>query len=100
MLVTCEQMSQAERRLFSSGVSPEPYMNEAGRLCALAILDFLPRPSRAFIFCGKGNNGGDALVVARWLKHFGWQVEIFLCEDESRLSPLARKKYNEFLSEP
>lgn len=100
MLVSCEQMSEAERRLFATGVSPEPYMDEAGRLCAAAILRFFPIPGLASVFCGKGNNAGDALVVARWLRRAGWKVTLHLCQDGGGLSPLAAKKLSEFLAEP
>jgi hydroxyethylthiazole kinase-like uncharacterized protein yjeF len=97
MLVTCSEMSEAERIFFSGNRSPEPWMDEAGRLCAAAILDFFPTPGRAAIFCGKGNNGGDALVVGRWLKREGWIVSL---ERTEALSDLAGKKLAEFEAEP
>lgn len=67
-------------------------MDEAGRLCAAAILDYFPSPARAILFCGKGNNGGDALVVGGWLKRHGWSVELRLA---GTLSELAQKKMAE-----
>lgn len=97
--MTCAQMSEAERHLFSGGVSPEPYMNEAGRLCAAAILSFVPEPARAAIFCGKGNNAGDALVVARWLKRNGWEIDLHFSHGSEALSELARKKLVELQEE-
>ena len=42
MLVTCSEMSEAERIFFSGDRSAEPWMDEAGRLCAAAILNFFP----------------------------------------------------------
>jgi ADP-dependent NAD(P)H-hydrate dehydratase / NAD(P)H-hydrate epimerase len=100
MLVTCSEMSEAERLFFSGDRSPEPWMDEAGRLCAAAILDFFPSAARAKVFCGRGNNGGDALVVARWLKREGWWVEVILSDGVEGLSPLARKKFAEWEEEP
>jgi hydroxyethylthiazole kinase-like uncharacterized protein yjeF len=99
MLVTCSGMSEAERRFFADR-SPEPWMDEAGRLCAAAILDFFPEPARAIAFCGKGNNGGDALVLARWLKRHGWETEIRCSGPSDDLSPLARRKLAEYEDEP
>lgn len=96
MLVTCQQISEAEAQLFSSGVSAEPYMDEAGRQCAEAIRQFFPEPGRASVFCGKGNNGGDALVVARHLKTWGWQVELHFIQSPDQRSPLSQKKLAEF----
>jgi len=100
MLVTCEQMSRAEERLFSSGASPEPYMDAAGAGCARVIRKFFPAPARAAVFCGKGNNGGDALVVARWLKRWGWEVELHFSHGPDHLSELATKKLSEYEEEP
>lgn len=100
MLVSCEQMSEAEGRFFASGTDPEPYMDEAGRLCADAILRFRPVPGHAEIFCGKGNNAGDALVVAKWLRRSRWKVDLQLCAGRGGLSELAAKKLAEFHSEP
>lgn len=96
MLVTCQQLSEAEAKLFSSGVSAEPYMDEAGRQCAEAIRQFFPEPGKASVFCGKGNNGGDALVVARHLKTWGWQIELHFIQSPDERSPLSRKKLTEF----
>lgn len=100
MLVTCEEMSAAEKRLFSSGISAETLMNEAGYRCALAVRQFFPSPGRAVVFCGKGNNGGDALVVARWLKRWSWSVEIRFSHGREELSPLGLKKRDEWEAEP
>ncbi|NLT69999.1 MAG: NAD(P)H-hydrate dehydratase [Verrucomicrobiaceae bacterium] len=100
MLVTCEEMSAAERRLFSTGVAPEPYMEEAGRRCAEAVLDFFPEPATAEVFCGKGNNGGDALVVARHLKTRGWRVTLRFTGPADDLAELPAKKLAEFLAVP
>lgn len=99
MPVTCAQMSAAEERLFATGTSAESLMDEAGRACALAIREFFPDPARVIVFCGKGNNGGDALVVARWLKRWGWDVAIHYSHGRDGLSALARKKRDEWESE-
>ncbi|MEX2579921.1 MAG: NAD(P)H-hydrate dehydratase [Verrucomicrobiales bacterium] len=96
MLVTCRQMSEAEDRLFSNGASPEPYMDDAGRQCAEAIQRFFPRPSSVEVFVGKGNNGGDALVVARRLKERGWRVNLNFSHGPDEISELAAKKLREF----
>lgn len=100
MVVTCHQMSSAEERLFSTGVSAEPYMDEAGRKCAEAICFFSPEPAHAEIFCGKGNNGGDALVVGRLLKRRGWKVAIQFSHGPEDISELAKRKWREFQDEP
>ena len=55
-------------------------MENAGRAAARLALDMIERPREALvvIFCGKGNNGGDGFVVARWLRNAGVEVHVFL----------------------
>lgn len=100
MLASCAEIIEAERRLFSSGVDPEPFMDEAGRLCTEAISHFFPVPAHAEVFCGKGNNGGDALVVARLLKRAGWAVTLHCTHPSREMSPLSQKKLAEWEAEP
>lgn len=99
MVVTCEEMARAEAAFFTGDRSAEPYMEEAGRKCADAISFFFPQPANAEIFCGKGNNGGDALVVARWLKRRGWQINVHYSHGREGLSDLGKKKEREFRAE-
>ncbi len=98
MLVTCQEMADAEARLFATGVEAEPLMEKAGLGCARAIRDFYRGPGRAVLFCGKGNNGGDALVAGRWLRQWGWNVSVDLSHDPAEMTDLARKKLEELSS--
>lgn len=38
------------------------------------------------IFCGKGNNGGDGFVLAKYLKEDGKNVSVYLTSDEEEFS--------------
>ncbi len=58
-------------------------MENAGRGVAELILN-LARSGRATILVGKGNNGGDGLVIARHLFNHGYQVLILLCADPEK----------------
>lgn len=99
MIVTCEAIQQAEKRLFDAGVEAEPLMERAGLGCADAIRQFCPWPGRAVLFVGKGNNGGDALVIGRELRRSGWQVEARLAGTPKEMTDLARQKLGEFNEE-
>ncbi|KAG2373120.1 hypothetical protein C9374_012852 [Naegleria lovaniensis] len=62
------------------GFSIDQLMEMAGMSVAHACFDYAP-PNDAsnnscLIVCGPGNNGGDGLVAARHLKHFGYSPVI------------------------
>ncbi|MCB1089671.1 MAG: NAD(P)H-hydrate epimerase, partial [Verrucomicrobiae bacterium] len=96
MIVTCDAIQAAEKRLFETGVEAEPLMERAGKGCAEAIRQWFPRPCRAILFVGKGNNGGDALVIGRELRKRGWSVVARYAGSASELTDLAAKKREEF----
>lgn len=54
------------------GFSIDQLMELAGLSCACAIARVAPPAARVLIVCGPGNNGGDGLVAARHLHHFGY----------------------------
>lgn len=59
------------------GIPSLVLMENAGRAAALEILK-KHRKGKAAILCGKGNNGGDGFVVARYLFNSGIKVTVFL----------------------
>ena len=64
-------------------------MENAGQAASADLLRRFPKAGRALIVCGKGNNGGDGLVIARVLSERDWQVDVvFVLGD--KLSPLAQ----------
>jgi len=58
------------------GFSIDQLMELAGLSCACSVASVYQAPSRVLIICGPGNNGGDGLVCARHLHHFGHQVSV------------------------
>lgn len=69
-VLTAEQMREADRRTIAAGTPGEVLMERAGtRVVEVLEREFAPlSEQRVTIFCGKGNNGGDGLVVARLLE--------------------------------
>jgi NAD(P)H-hydrate epimerase len=68
--VTAEQMAEIDRRAQEEyGISQQVLMENAGRSVAeLIIADSGDvAGERIAVFCGKGNNGGDGFVAARYL---------------------------------
>jgi hydroxyethylthiazole kinase-like uncharacterized protein yjeF len=80
-ILTGAQMRNVDRRAIDSlGIPGLSLMEAAGLGIAEAILVDYPeiRSTGVSIVCGKGNNGGDGLVVARHLASQGVVPRIFL----------------------
>lgn len=62
------------------GFSVDQLMELAGLSVACSIADVYGPDNfpRVLIICGPGNNGGDGLVAARHLHHFGYSVQVCL----------------------
>jgi hydroxyethylthiazole kinase-like uncharacterized protein yjeF len=97
-LLTSAQMRAIEQAAIASGkVTGLELMERAGRGVFEAIFEEWPKlaqaPNKAVVLCGPGNNGGDGFVVARLLKDWGWEVEVFLYGDAAKLPPDAKANY-------
>ena len=77
-IYTAAQMREREQAAVDAGTSFLQLMENAGQAAAADLLRRFPIPGRALLVCGKGNNGGDALVIARVLQQHGWQADIVL----------------------
>lgn len=94
-LVTAEQMRQADRMTIQElGIPEMVLMENAGK----AVVDFLKetftdlQQKAVTVVAGAGNNGGDALVVARYLYQMGIPVKVFIYA-ERELSPSTKQNY-------
>jgi len=97
-LLTAAQMRAIEQAAIESGqVTGLELMESAGRGVVEAIFEEWPElratSHRALVLCGPGSNGGDGFVVARLLKEWGWEVEVFLYGDAEKLPPDAKANY-------
>ncbi len=96
-VVTARQMAELDRiSIEQYGIPSLVLMENAGRSCAERILQVLqdkvgaPEEASVAIVCGRGNNGGDGMVIGRHLHNRGVYVEVFLLSEEDRLSADAR----------
>ena len=86
ILVTASEMQAMDRRTIEVGGIPGlELMENAGRGATEFLLDFFPQASqsRIGIIAGKGNNGGDGFVIARYLSQKGIRVNVFLLAKNS-----------------
>jgi len=86
---TAAQMREREQAAVDKGTSFDQLMENAGRSAAQGLMRPHPQVGRALIVCGKGNNGGDGLVMARYMQAQGWHIDILFSLGEN-LSPLAQ----------
>ena len=104
-LLTSAQMRAIEQAAIGSGaVTGLELMERAGRGVVEAVFEEWPElaqaPQRAVVLCGPGNNGGDGFVIARLLKEWGWEVEVFLYGEPEKLPPDARANCERWGSRP
>jgi NAD(P)H-hydrate epimerase len=80
-VISAESMRNAEKLAIEMFDVPGlRLMEAAGSNCADVIFSEFggEKSRRVAIFAGKGNNGGDGYVIARYLQRQGWQVRIFV----------------------
>jgi ADP-dependent NAD(P)H-hydrate dehydratase / NAD(P)H-hydrate epimerase len=83
-ILTADEMRVADRVSTDRfGISALELMEHAGRATARFILHELPQCRRIVVLCGKGNNGGDGLVAARYLAEAGCAVSVLILGDPS-----------------
>ncbi len=80
-LVTAQEMAAMDRLAGEQFDIPSlVLMENAGQRVAEVTADILGGVGgrRLAIFCGKGNNGGDGLVAARYLQRMGAEPKVYL----------------------
>lgn len=75
------------------GISGFTLMEIAGAKSAQHILKEIPYRARALVLCGKGNNAGDALVIARHLFRNGISSIIVFLMGTENLSPSTQRNF-------
>ncbi len=94
-IVSIEEMRKIDRLAIKGlGIPGVVLMENAGQSVVSAMEDFFEMDSviRITIVCGKGNNGGDGFVVARYLLNQDISVDVFIVSDSlSSVSQDAKK---------
>ncbi len=98
LVVTAAEMREIEAEESRRGNTSEALMERAGRQVAEKAMGWIgPKSSpRVLALAGPGNNGGDALVVARLLADHGWSVRCLtwsrVAERDERLQTPLRER--------
>jgi hydroxyethylthiazole kinase-like uncharacterized protein yjeF len=75
-LYRAADMRAADAAAAEAGVPTQLLMEAAGRAVAESALRNFPASRRPLVLCGKGNNGGDGYVTARYLHLAGLEVTL------------------------
>ncbi|MEE9269636.1 MAG: NAD(P)H-hydrate dehydratase [Candidatus Krumholzibacteria bacterium] len=93
-VLTGERMKKVDEETIARFCPGLELMERAGRQVAEFILDRFPEKGfKAAIFVGPGNNGGDALVVARRLNEDGRACSVHYLSSPERFTMDALKNY-------
>jgi len=85
-LVTADEMRAMDRETIESlGIAGGILMENAGRGAAGILLSTFPDLSKARVgvVAGRGNNGGDGFVIARYLNRKGIAATVFLLAEKA-----------------
>lgn len=92
LVLSCAEVREREARVYRLGLTSLVLMENAGQGAARLLLS-LATPRRVVVLCGKGNNGGDGLVLARHLDNQRIPVQVILFANPDELTPDATVQY-------
>lgn len=78
-IFTTKQIKECDEFTISNDqISSIRLMERAAQSCVSWITDNCKNHNKFAVFCGKGNNGGDGLAIARLLYLKGFDVDVFI----------------------
>ena len=90
-----EQIRQMEQQLIAAQrISIYQLMLRAGEALFLTLQHCWPKARHLWIFCGKGNNGGDGYVLARLAKQAGYSVQVAAIDEPSPGIPAEQARHD------
>lgn len=97
-IYTSQQVKVGEKELTEKkGLEMYTLMKRAGQAVYALIQLQYPSADRILVFCGNGNNGGDAFVVATLAKLDGRNVSLVFNGQKERLSEDGLRAYQEWI---
>ncbi|MCK4233825.1 NAD(P)H-hydrate dehydratase [candidate division WOR-3 bacterium] len=96
-VVSVKEMREIDRIAIKQlGIPGVVLMENAGQSVVSAMEDYfdMENVENVTIVCGKGNNGGDGFVVARYLMNLETNIDVYITADPSTISGDAKKNLN------
>lgn len=91
-MITAEEMAVVDANAAALGVLQKQLMESSGNAVARCIREHAAPGDRVTILAGRGNNGGDSFVAARFLDEFGVQT-LLLGRAETISTEIARENW-------
>ncbi len=99
-IISSHQIKELDQiSIQNEGISSIDLMERAARACLPKILNFAEENTSFTVFCGKGNNGGDGLAIARFLADRNRKVEVFVVNYKNNSSPEFNHQFNALISQ-
>lgn len=67
---------KADNQAVQTGLNIVALMENAGRSLYVEIVQHIRKEDRILVLAGKGNNGGDGIVLSRYLQKNGYNIEL------------------------
>ena len=91
-MFTADRMAAVDANAAALGVPRKQLMESSGNAVARVVRQYVDPNDRVILVCGRGNNGGDAFVAARFLD--AYDVEIALLGHPDRIgTDIARENW-------
>ncbi|WP_299331346.1 NAD(P)H-hydrate dehydratase [Haloplanus sp.] len=91
-MITPDRMAAVDENAAALGVPRKQLMESSGNAVAAAVRRVATPGARVALVCGRGNNGGDAFVAARFLDSYDPTVHL-LGRPESIATDIARENW-------
>lgn len=92
-MITAEEMAVVDANAAALGVSQKQLMESSGNAVARCVRDYAEPGDRVTILAGRGNNGGDSYVTARFLDEYETTV-LLLGRKEMISTEIARENWD------
>ncbi|QZP38558.1 NAD(P)H-hydrate dehydratase [Halobaculum magnesiiphilum] len=92
-MISSERMAMVDRNAAALGVSTKQLMESSGNAVARAVRERADPGDGVLMVCGRGNNGGDAMVAARFLDEFDTET-VLLGRPETIRTDIARENWD------
>ncbi|TKX74051.1 NAD(P)H-hydrate dehydratase [Halorubrum sp. GN11_10-6_MGM] len=96
-MITTDRMAAVDANAAALGVPRKQLMESSGNAVAREVRDVAEPGATVALVCGRGNNGGDAFVAARFLEEYDVTVQL-LGRPETIRTDIARGNWNALAS--